>query len=302
MKQVVTVILEFSNPQMTLDTIRSVKAAVVPAGFSNKIIVIDNSPLPDGTLKQALKKFKDIKLVTTLKNTGFAHGNNLGIKWGLKHGADYCLLLNNDVYVGKHFLEHLLKAMAPGVGLTVPKIYFAKGYEFHKDWYKPNERGKVIWYAGGQFDWNNVFGKHLGVDEVDKGQYDQEKAVDFANFCCVLIKKEVFAKIGFLNSKYFLYWEDADFSHRAALAGFKQMFVPQSKVWHKSSGSSGSGSKLHDYYLTRNRLVFGFKYASGRTKLALLRQSLRQLASGRPGERQGVLDFYLHRLGKGHWL
>jgi len=77
------------------------------------------------------------------------------------------------------------------------------------------------------------------------------------------------------------------------------VFVPQSRIWHKSSGSSGSGSKLHDYYLTRNRLMFGFKYARARTKFALLRQSLRQIISGRPGERKGVIDFYLRRLGKG---
>lgn len=294
-----TVILEYQNPKMTLETINSLLKARLPNGVKQQIVVVDNSPVPDGSLKKTLKKYKNVKLITTLQNTGFAAGNNLGIKHGLKWGAKYFLLINNDVLVERKFLLYLFKADAD---LAVPKIYFAKGYEYHKDRYQPNELGKVIWYAGGKFDWNEVFSRHLGVDEVDTGQYAKTKAVDFANFCCVLIKREVIDKIGLLDPRYFLYWEDADFSHRAQMAGFKQVFVPQSKVWHKSSGSSGSGSKIHDYYLTRNRLMFGFKYAGSRTKFALLRQSLRQLISGRPGERKGVLDFYLHRLGKGNLL
>ncbi len=299
MIKLATVILEYQNPKMTLETIESLEKARLPEGVKQQIVVVDNSPVPDGLLKKALKKYKNIKLITTLQNTGFASGNNLGITLGLKWGAKYFLLINNDVIVDRQFLLHLVRA---GADIAVPKIYFAKGYEYHKDQYQADELGKVIWYAGGKFDWNEVFGRHLGVDEVDTGQYDQTKEVDFANFCCVLIKKEVIDKIGLLDPQYFLYWEDADFSHRAQMAGFKQMFVPQSKIWHKSSGSSGSGSQLHDYYITRNRLVFGFKYASIRTKFALLRQSLKQLFAGRPGERKGVIDFYLHRLGKGSFI
>lgn len=299
MTKLCTVILEYQNPQMTLATIASLKKAILPRGIRNQVVIVDNSPLPDGSLKKALKKQPDIKLITTLKNTGFAGGNNRGVKYGLRHGADYFLLINNDVSVDKDFLRPLFRAKAD---LAVPKIYFAKGYEYHQDRYNPNEQGKVIWYAGGKFDWKEVFGRHIGVDEVDAGQYDTVRDIDFANFCCVLIKKGVFQKIGFLDQKYFIYWEDADFSYRAELNGLKQVFVPQSRVWHKSSVSSGSGSQLHDYYLTRNRLVFGFKYAGLLTKFALARQSLRQLISGRPGERKGVRDFYLHRLGKGNIL
>lgn len=291
-----TVILEYQNPEMTLETIASLKTALLPRGVANRIVVVDNSPLPDGSLKKALKRQPDIKLITTLKNTGFAGGNNRGIKYGLRHGADYFLLINNDVSVDKDFLRQLFRAKAD---LAVPKIYFAKGYEYHKDRYQPGERGKVLWYAGGGFDWANVFGRHFGVDEVDRGQYDRQKQVDFANFCCVLINKAVFKKIGLLDPAYFLYWEDADFSRRAQIAGFKQLFVPLSRIWHKNSGSSGSGSTLHDYYLTRNRLLFGFRYVPLKIKLALLCQSLKQLISGRPGEKRGVIDFYLHRLGKG---
>lgn len=299
-KKIYTIILEYQNPKMTLETLDSLDKALIPSGYSNHIIVIDNSPLPDGALKKALEKRKSIELITTNQNTGFAAGNNIGIKKGLEKKSDLFLLINNDVEVDKNFLKHLVKESEQGSDLVVPKIYFAKGYEYHKDKYKKSELGKVIWYAGGYFDWDNVFAKHTGVDEVDKGQHNQAKSIDFANACCLLVKRQVFETIGLLDPKYFLYFEDADFSYKAFKAGFKITYQPKSFIYHKSSASSGSGSKLHDYYINRNRLIFGLRYASLRTKLALLRQAFRQLLSGRDGEKQAVRDFMLNRLGKGN--
>ena len=301
-KKIATIILEYNNPKMTLETIRSVKKAKIPTGFQNQIVVVDNSQVPDGSLKKQLKKFNQIKLITNQQNTGFAKGNNIGIEYALKRGCQYFLLLNNDVEVDVNFLDHLLAAAASGADMVVPKIYFAKGYEFHKDRYRSSQLGKVIWYAGGYIDWKNVYSKHIGINEVDKGQYDRLKEIEFANFCCLLINKSVLKKIGFLDEKYFLYWEDADFSLRAKLAGFKQVYQPKSIIWHENSGSSGSGSKLHDYYLTRNRLIFGYKYAPPRVKLALFRESVRKMITGRLGEKKGIIDYYLHRFGKGSFV
>ena len=297
--KICTVILEYQNPRLTLETLDSLTKAKLSKGITNDIVIVDNSPLPDGILAKKLKGVAGVKLITTLQNAGFASGNNLAIKPRLKKGYDYFLLLNNDVTVDKNFLVNLLKSAKAGADVIVPKIYFAKGYEFHQSRYSSDEKGKVFWFAGGSIDWDNVYAKHTGVDEVDRGQYDQAHPVELANFCCVLIKTKVFKAIGLLDSKYFLYWEDADFSTRARRAGFKLTYQPQAKIWHKSSGSSGSGSLLHDYYLTRNRMVFGFKYASARAKLALIRESLVKLLSGRPGEKKGIADFYLQHLGKG---
>jgi GT2 family glycosyltransferase len=294
-----TIILEYQNSQLTLETIESLKSALIPSRVTHHIIVIDNSPVPDGVLQKKLPRHKNVDLITTHENTGFAQGNNQGITRALEKKYTHIMMLNNDVLVDKYFIKHLLIAMDNGADIVVPKIYFAKGYEFHKDKYKPSEFGKVIWYAGGYFDWNNVFGKHIGIDQVDKGQFDKAKPIDFANACCVMIKREVFKKIGLLDTDYFLYFEDADFSYRAYLAGFKILYEPKSKIYHKVSSSSGSGSKFQDYYLTRNRLLFGYKYAPTRTKLALFKQSVIRLVTGRPGEKQGILDYYLKKLGKG---
>ena len=79
------------------------------------------------------------------------------------------------------------------------------------------------------------------------------------------------------------------------------MFAPKAKVWHKVAQSSGIGSGLNDYFITRNRLLFGFKYASARARFALMRESFRLLFFGRKWQKIGAKDFYFNKFYKGSW-
>src|SRR3989304_5188327 len=135
------------------------------------------------------------------------------------------------------------------VGGVVPKIYFEKGYEFHKDRYKESDKGKVIWYAGGKMDWENVYTKHKGVDEVDNGQFDRIEEVDFATGCALFTSAQVISEMKGFDNRYFLYFEDSDLSQRLKKAGYKILFYPKAILWHKNAGSTGgSGSSLQDYF------------------------------------------------------
>jgi hypothetical protein len=245
----------------------------------------------------------DFKFVETGENLGFAAGNNFGIKDAVKRKRDYILLLNNDVYVEKDLLPILVKEMEKDkkIGLLAPKIYFAKGYEFHKDRYKKSELGNVIWYAGGNIDWDNVYTEHRGVDEVDEGQYEKKVETDVVNGACAIMRRELVEDIGKLAGEYFLYWEDADFSIRAKRSGWKVVYSPETHLWHKVSKATGIGSEMVDYFLTRNRMVFGIRYASMRAKAALVKESFKLLLRGRKWQQIGIRDFYLGRLGIGSW-
>lgn len=271
-------------------------------GIALSTIVIDNGSSESCDLSE--KEYKEICL-TVIKNeanTGFSGGHNRAIQYALSHDAEYVVILNNDTIVQKNFLKHLLEPFEKdgNVGVTVPKIYFVKGSEFHKDWYAEKERGKVLWYAGADMDWANVLEYHKGVDEVDRGQFDTQEKTAFATGCCMCVKIEVFLRVGMFDEKYFLYYEDSDLSMRVKRAGFSIVYVPQAVIWHKNASSTGgSGSALQDYYTTRNRLVFGMKYASVRAKTALLKESLRLLYTGRMWQKTGVKDYYLRRFGKG---
>lgn len=263
------------------------------------IVVVDNGST-DGSVKLIQQKFKQVKLIPLPQNLGFSGGNNVGIKYAIEQGADYIWFLNNDTYVDPKALTALVKAFAnPKVGAVGSKIYFAPNHEFHRDRYKPEEKGKVIWYAGGIIDWDNVYASHRGVDEVDHGQYDKLEKTPFITGCSFMIKSSVINQVGVFDEHYYLYLEDVDFSLRIQKAGYETLYVPDSVVWHINAGSSGRpGNPTHEYYFTRNRLLLGFRYAPVRTKLALFRESLRMLTGKNKVRKQAILDAFLGKWGK----
>lgn len=302
MKKVGIVILNYNGIADTLDCIRSIES-MNRVNIHDEIIVVDNASAEDIT---PLRSFKNkIKLIENKENLGFSGGNNVGIQYAIENGADYILVLNNDTLVHHDMLSELLNVMKShnDIGIVVPKIYFAKGHEFHKKRYAEKELGRVIWYAGGIMDWKNVLASHRGVDEVDTGQFNSVSKTDFATGCCLFIKKEVIEQVGMFDEKYFLYYEDNDLSERVKRNGYTILFNPKAVVWHKNAQSAGgSGSSLQDYYITRNRLLFGYRYAPFRSKIALFRESLQIVYKGRTWQRTGVFDYYIGKLGKGSFI
>jgi len=300
--KVFVVILNLNGKDFTLDCLTSLEDLKKPKNCQVELIVVDNGST-DGSVAAIKKSFPKVAVLENKKNLGFAEGNNVGFRFGLKKGADYVLLLNNDTIVDKNFLVELLRqGEDKRVGILGPKIYFAPGYEFHKERYKESQRGKVLWYAGGQMDWDNVLASHRGVDEVDRGQYDKVSETDFVSGCCMLVKRQVLEKVGLFDPRYFLYYEDNDLCQRAKRAGFKLLFVPAAHLWHLNAGTAGgSGSSLQEYYISRNRLLFGLRFAPLQAKLALVRQSLKLLFFGKSWERKGVIDFFLQRFEKGSY-
>ena len=299
------VILTTNALAMTKEQLLDV-ARLDTKGIKAECLVVDNGS-KDGT-EEEIKKYglpnMDYKFIQSGSNLGFAGGNNVGIKDAVKRGFDYVILMNNDLILPKDLVTKMIGFMEQNteVGLSSPKMYFAPGYEFHKDRYKESELGKVFWYAGGVVDWGNVYSSHRGVDEVDHGQYDVTVKTDFANGACMVIRSEVFKKIGYLDDSFFLYWEDADFSQRAIRAGYKVKYFPKTCIWHKVSASTGgSGSPSNDYFLIRNRLYFAMRYADFRAKFAVLRDTAKLLFTGRTWQKKGAMDALMGVKGMGAW-
>lgn len=273
-------------------------------GLNVEVVVVDNDS-KDKTSEIAKNyKFKNLKyhFIQNSRNLGFAEGNNVGISYALDSGAEYIALQNDDTILDKNLLINIVAEHLnfPDAGAISPKIYFAKGYEYKKH-YKEKDLGKIIWYAGGNIDWNNIYGSNHGVDQVDIGQFDTARDTDFTTGCFVIYKREALEKIGLYDKRYYLYMEDADHAQRLIRGGFRVLYSGKGWLWHKVSQGSGIGSELNDYYLTRNRMLFGMTYGKLRTKFALTRESIKLLLIGRTWQKVGIRDYYLGRFGRGSW-
>lgn len=281
MKRVGIVILNYKVADDTIQCIRSIQKSQYKDFF---IVVVDNASGDD--IEKRLKSFPDVVFMQSKENSGYTGGNNLGIKEALRRGAELVFILNPDTYVEFECIGNCVAGLdKTGAGIVAPKILF--------------DDKKTIWYAGGRFDFANVIGHHLGVDKVDRGQYEKVQETDYSSGAAMLVSRQVFAKIGFFDEKFFLYYEDSDFCFRAKQAGFKVIYIPKAVVYHKNAHSTGLGSSLQDYYITRNRMLFASKFLSFRTRFALFREAVKNL--GNATRRLALRDYLLGKFYQGSY-
>src|SRR5258708_22081300 len=146
MKSVWVSIINFKGKDDTLECLKSLEKT--KKDFVLNVVVIDNGSQE----KLKLPNYSyNLEVIESKKNLGFSDGHNLGIKYALDKGADYVVILNNDTVVDSNLISELLKTANsnPEIGITAPKIYFYKGFEFYKDRYRKEELGRVLWLAGG---------------------------------------------------------------------------------------------------------------------------------------------------------
>ncbi len=236
-----------------------------------RVYVIDVSP-----------EMQDLKLPSYAlrihaDNKGYAHGLNVGYECARADGLDQFMFVNDDVAFdtttvacAKSSIHEHPQSLIGG------KIYYYPGNEYHASRYTDKDRGNVLWYAGGDIDWNHAQAHHRGVDDVDTGQFDRVEETGFITGCLMMFDSKLIDKAGKMDGTYFLYFEDADWCQQIKQAGLRLFYDYHIRIWHKNSQSTGgSGSKLHQAYQRRNVVKFGLRYAPLRTKAHLLLNYLR---------------------------
>jgi GT2 family glycosyltransferase len=216
-----------------------------------KLIVVDNGST-DGSQAAVRDGYPGATLIENGKNLGFGEGNNVGIRYALEHGAGWILLLNNDVVVAPDMLSALMNVAEPdpSIGILAPKIYF-------------HDLPDTIWYAGGKVNYWTGMVSHRGLRQKDRGQFDRAEDTAYITGCAMLIRRTVPERVGLFDPIFFpAYSEDADLSTRTVRAGYRLVYVPQARLWHNVSASSGGAtSPLKTRLKVEHNLIFFKRYA-----------------------------------------
>lgn len=219
-----------------------------------QIVVVDNAST-DGSLNQLHEHWDNnahVYIIELEDNYGFAKANNIGIQWSIEHDISYFLLLNNDTEIEPDTIEQMIKCYEKNNAIVVPKILYA-------------DNPYVIWCAGGKF--SPVIKKpvHRGINQKDKGQFEESCSCTFANGCCMLLSSEIIEKNGFFDEKFFLYYEDTEYSLRALENGIRIWYCGKAAVYHKVNGATkGNDNPLSVYYITRNWLICNKMHMNGK--------------------------------------
>jgi GT2 family glycosyltransferase len=233
--------VNFNQPAVTLDFLRSVKANI-HTGLA-EVILVDN-----GSEEDHEKAYKDcypgLVYIRSEKNLGFAGGNNLGIKVAK---GDYLLLLNNDTEISGNLIDILSSELKnnPEIGLLSPLLLYF-------------DQPEIIQYAGfSEMNYLTCRNEGIGAMQIDKGQYDQDsRETGFCHGAAMICRKKDLEAVGMMAEGFFLYYEELDWCEKFKKAGKEIWFTGKTKVYHKESMSVGKESRIKTYFMTRNRMLF----------------------------------------------
>jgi GT2 family glycosyltransferase len=200
----------------------------------DKICLIDNGST-NGSLEYVRRHYPSIKLIRFSRNFGFAEAYNRAVKMVEE---EFVVFLNNDVEVGRGWLRELrrLTQRSPKLAAGGSKILFFKRRDL------VNHAGGKLVPIGGGLD--------IGLLTYEKKHDSRPRPVGCVSGASMIVRREVFLRLGGFDSDFFAYFEDVDFCWRAWLNGYEVLLIPSSRVYHKLSATMGP-------LLTPQRLSLG---------------------------------------------
>jgi GT2 family glycosyltransferase len=254
--KLVAVVLNWNGGEDTVAALESLNRV--------ETICVDNGS-EDGSPDAVAERFPQVELIRTGVNLGFAGGNNVGIRRALGRGADWVLLLNNDAVADAELPAALTAAAEarPDAGVLACKVFFA-------------EPPDVLMYAGGRVNLRlGYWGRQDGFGERDDGRFDSLRDVDRATGAAMAVSRAAIERAGLLDESLFAYAEDTEWCLRIREAGFAVVFVPDAKVWHVGSASTGGlSSPTSIYYDTRNMIAVAERHDPRQGAAASLRRGV----------------------------
>lgn len=288
-RRIGAIVLGWNLREESLACLASLKAQGYPA---LELIYVDNGST-DGAPELVRERFPEAEVVELGANVGIAAGYNAGLARAVARGVDDALVLNNDTLFAPGCLRALAEAAdaQPEAGVLMPKIV----YESERD---------RIWSIGARrrrFPPGIVM---VGLNRRDGDEFSQDREIESAPSCALLIGAETLRRVGYFDPGYFFYFDDADYCARVRRAGLRIRYVANAVVWHKVSLSTARSVRPARwwYIMGRSAALFYRRYYRP-TGLALgayagwfaLRETLHGHARFVPLFVRGVVDGVVDR-------
>jgi GT2 family glycosyltransferase len=242
--KIAVILLHHCNLTDTLECLESLNRQDYP---HFEIIFVDNGS-QNPNIEDAIKQSSKLLFIKNETNLGFAEGNNIAIRLALERGANAVLLLNNDTVCSPHLLTTFAAAAQtyPDAAVLGAKIFFY-------------DDPTTLWHAGGNVNPITLRCYHEGCPSSDgEKKWENVRDISYACGCALFVTSNAIKDVGLMAPEFFLLWEEIDWCWRIRKAGYRCLFIPEAKVWHKISQTFKGGYRgpQWQYYYFRNRLLF----------------------------------------------
>lgn len=267
-----------SGPQLggCLDSI----AAASRDGFElGRVVVVDNASR-DGSADELEGRALPLSLIHNRENRGFAAACNQGAGGSR---ADYLLFLNPDVQLLADSLSVPVAVMEPPenerVGICGIQLLDQEGEVWRRCARFPTPGRFLAMMLGLDRLWPRRFPGHF----MTEWDHATTRDVDQVMGAFFLVRRALFEALGGFDERFFVYFEDADFSYRARAQGWRSLYLAQARARHWGGGTSRQVKARRLFYALRSRLSyaykhFGFAPATGLALATLLIEPVSRLA------------------------
>src|ERR1035437_7338298 len=227
-EKVVVITLNYNQNDYTIKCINS----LLDSTYKNFIILlIDNGSKEEHYLRLQKELNKDSRIILKriVQNCGYVGGINYGLEEGIKLDPGYFLIMNNDTIIDKNAISAFVRTSKE---YESNAIVSGKAYHF-------DEPNKLQLVGIMMVENKLLISKQIGVDEIDNGQYEEIVEYDLLDDIFWLIPAKLFLEIGGYSSYFWFNYEQEDFAIRAKNVGYRLIYTPKAKIWHKGSLSIG---------------------------------------------------------------
>lgn len=248
MIKIAVVILNWNGEAMLRQFLPSVISGSCEEG--TVVYVADNAST-DHSCEVVEKKFPSVRLIRLDRNYGFAEGYNRALA---QVEAEYVVLLNSDVEVTEGWLQDMVAYMDvhPETAACQPKIL---SYRHRNLFEYAGASGGFIDRYGYPF----CRGRVMDTVEEDKGQYEDIMSVFWATGAALMIRLEVYRKVGGLDARFFAHMEEIDLCWRLRSRGYALVCIPSSKVYHVGGATLKKENPRKTFLNFRNNLLMLYK-------------------------------------------
>lgn len=241
MDKVCIVILNYNNCEDTIECVQSLRSAINSEKY--KIVIVDNAST-NGSVSKLNNILSPIEIIVSSENRGYAHGNNIGIKYAEQAGYEYICILNNDTIIDVDFIETCKNELKNNSQAAFVSPALVE--------YKDNN---LIQSTGGDIFINKgiVTLKNHGARRVELLPKIES---DYIGGACIMFRTSILKSVGYIPENYFLFFEETEWCYKAQKIGYKNICLTDSYIYHKGSVSIKSVSGLQEYLMARNRVVF----------------------------------------------
>jgi GT2 family glycosyltransferase len=266
----VVVVLSWFGRRDTIECVRSLLQAPIPA----TVLVIDNGSY-DGVLEEISGMWPQVATLQTGENLGYAGGMNRGIHWALDHGAEFVTVLNNDTVIPAGVIERAQRVAVDRMAVS-PQVYY-------------RDEPQKIWFGAAAMEPVLLVPEHVPEEFLSAPESGLRRSQLLAG-CFITASAAVWREVGLFDERFFLNFEDSEWSLRARDRGVELVVDCTVSIQHAVSASFvGDAATLSSFYFIRNGLLFNrIMHGSWVSRIRFLRHRalLMVAASVRAGERR----------------